>query len=56
MNDYRTSRGTPVVNASLFRKLQELVAELNGLNVEVLFWHVPRERNKQADMGEYGIA
>jgi ribonuclease HI len=49
-NGYRTSRGTPVSNASLFRKLQDLTKELNALNVEVLFWHVPRERNKQADM------
>lgn len=49
-NRYRTSRGTPVLNASLFRRLQGLVQELNALNVEVLFWHVPRERNKQADM------
>ncbi|KAF5120837.1 Ribonuclease H [Metarhizium anisopliae] len=50
MNGYRTSRGVAVANASLFKKLQELVAELNERKVEVLFWHVPRERNKQADM------
>jgi len=48
-NGYRTSRGTPVANAQLFRKLEELVAKLNELNVEVLFWHVPRSRNEDAD-------
>jgi ribonuclease HI len=48
-NGYRTSRGTPVTNAPLFKRLEELVIKLNGLNVEVLFWQVPRDRNKQAD-------
>jgi ribonuclease HI len=49
-NGYRTTRGTPVTNAPLFRKLEELIVKLNKFNVEVLFWHVPRDRNKQADM------
>jgi ribonuclease HI len=49
-NGYRTSRGTPVANATFFKKLDNLVNELNKLNVEVRFWHVPREYNKQADM------
>jgi ribonuclease HI len=48
-NGYRTSRDTPVTNASLFKRLEQLVTELNKLNVEVLFWHVPRERNQEAD-------
>lgn len=50
MNGYQTSRGAAVANASLFRKLQELVILLNERKVEVLFWHIPRERNKEADM------
>lgn len=49
-NGYRTSRGTLVTNAPLFKRLEELVVKLNELNVEVLFWHVSRDRNKQADM------
>ena len=49
VNGYRTARGTPVVNALLFLKLQGLVASLNRRNVQVLFWHVPRERNGDAD-------
>lgn len=48
-NGYRTSKGTPVTNSALFQKLQALVSKLNGLNVEVLFWHVQREFNKEAD-------
>jgi ribonuclease HI len=49
-NGYRTSRGMPVTNAPLFKKLEELIVRLNELNVKVLFWHVPRGCNKQADM------
>jgi hypothetical protein len=26
-----------------------LIEELNGMGVEVLFWQVPRERNREAD-------
>jgi ribonuclease HI len=49
-NGYRNSRGTPVTNTPHFKRLEELVVELNKLDVEVLFWHVPRDYNKQADM------
>ncbi|KAH8807928.1 ribonuclease H-like domain-containing protein [Xylogone sp. PMI_703] len=48
-NGFRTARGTLVTNAPLFMRLQELVAKLNSLGVEVLFWHVLRSRNEQAD-------
>ncbi|KAI9859797.1 MAG: hypothetical protein M1813_006514 [Trichoglossum hirsutum] len=49
VNGYKTAKGRPVANASLFRRLEDLVLKLNKLNVEVLFWHVPRELNKDAD-------
>lgn len=48
-NDYRTSKGTKVTNHVPFKKLEGLVKKLNELNVEVLFWHVPRDFNKEAD-------
>jgi len=48
-NGYTTAKGKPVTNARLFRELLSLVAELNELNVEVLFWHVPRAYNEEAD-------
>lgn len=48
-NDYRTSKGRKVTNHVFFKKLEKLVKKLNELNVEVLFWHVPRDFNKEAD-------
>ena len=48
-NGYRTSKGTVVTNSGLFKRLEELAGKLRELNVEVLFWHVPRELNRQAD-------
>ncbi|KAH7012527.1 ribonuclease H-like domain-containing protein [Microdochium trichocladiopsis] len=48
-NGYKTSSGKPAANLSLFKQLNELVKELNNLGVEVLFWHVPRDRNEDAD-------
>ncbi|OJJ49480.1 hypothetical protein ASPZODRAFT_129958 [Penicilliopsis zonata CBS 506.65] len=48
-NGYINSRGLPVLNASLFRTLQSLAAELEERDVKVLFWHVPRHLNKKAD-------
>ncbi|KAI9828829.1 MAG: hypothetical protein M1819_006536 [Sarea resinae] len=48
-NGYWSSNGRPVVNASLFRQLDRQIMDLNQLDVEVNFWHVPRARNEQAD-------
>ncbi|KAH0556121.1 hypothetical protein GP486_005943 [Trichoglossum hirsutum] len=48
-NGYMTARGKPVANAGLFQMLERLVLRLNGRNVKVQFWHVPREHNKDAD-------
>lgn len=47
-NGYWTSKGTPVTNSALFRQLHGLIRNLNAFDVEVLFWHVPRSRNKEA--------
>lgn len=48
-NNYTNAKGTPVTNAEFFKLLQELVLELNKLEVEVLFWHVARARDQEAD-------
>jgi ribonuclease HI len=49
VNGYRNAKRDPVKNSALFKKLHRLVEDLNASNVEVLFWHVPREMNKEAD-------
>lgn len=48
-NGYRTSKEKPAVNSELFQKLQMLVDDLNHIGVEVLFWHVKRKFNGEAD-------
>lgn len=48
-NGYRTSKGTQVTNSALFEELQGLIGQLNERGIEVLFWHVPRNWNKEAD-------
>lgn len=48
-NGYRNARGLPVTNKKEFQDLDVLVRYLYKLDVEVLFWHVPRERNREAD-------
>jgi ribonuclease HI len=48
-NGFLNARGQAVTNARYFQLLQSLVWELNDLGVEVLFWWVPRERNRHAD-------
>ncbi|TQN72678.1 Ribonuclease H [Colletotrichum shisoi] len=48
-NGYRTAKGTTVVNANLFRLLLRLVSRLNDRDVEVLFCHVKRRDNTEAD-------
>lgn len=48
-NDYTNCRGLPVTNADMFRHLNETVNDLNDMDVEVQFWHVRREENREAD-------
>ena len=48
-NGYRNCRGLPVTNAYMFKKLDDVIDDLNDMDVEVQFWHVPREQNKIAD-------
>ncbi|KLP13903.1 Uncharacterized protein LW94_6551 [Fusarium fujikuroi] len=48
-NGYKTAKRKLVENAQLFQELHALVGDLNTSNVEVLFWRVPREMNKEAD-------
>lgn len=48
-NGYRTCKGTPVKNWELLKQLDGLIRNLNELDVEVLFWHVLRSRNTEAD-------
>jgi ribonuclease HI len=48
-NGYRNVKGTEVVNGDLFEALERKVEELNGLGVEVRFWHVPRDWNQDVD-------
>lgn len=48
-NGYRNAKRDPVKNSALFKRLQRLVEDLKTSNVEVLFWHVRREMNKEAD-------
>lgn len=36
------SSGREIMNTALFRRLEQLVYDLKTVNVEVLFWHVPR--------------
>jgi ribonuclease HI len=47
-NDYRTARASLATNR-LFEKLDRQVTELNDMGVEVLFWHVPHEQNREAE-------
>ncbi|KAJ9645304.1 hypothetical protein H2201_005652 [Coniosporium apollinis] len=44
-NGYRNSRGKSVTNATLFKRMEELTVQLEGLGVSVLFWPVPRAFN-----------
>jgi len=48
-NGFTSQRGVPVVNADLFRQLDDVVEDLNGWGVRVQFWHVPRAQNAVAD-------
>lgn len=46
---YKTARGTPVVNADHFQRLDQEVETLHDMGVHVVFWQVPRACNQHAD-------
>lgn len=48
-NGYLNTRRQPVTNAALFREVDDLVGSLEDVGICVLFWHVPREQNTDAD-------
>ena len=48
-NGFKNSRRQSVTNGSLFSHLDDLIELLDYRGVEVLFWHVPREQNEDAD-------
>ena len=48
-NGYRTVKGGQVVNAEVFRSIDEQIDRLDGFGVRCLFWHVPRDQNQEAD-------
>ncbi|MCJ1399504.1 hypothetical protein MMC11_002706 [Xylographa trunciseda] len=49
VNGYRNHKGVPIKNCDWFMMVDDSVNDLKDLGVHVLFWHVPRERNKEAD-------
>ena len=49
MNGWKTAKGGDVVNRGLFEELLEQVEKLEDTGVTVLFWHVRREFNGEAD-------
>ncbi|KAG5967170.1 hypothetical protein E4U56_000988 [Claviceps arundinis] len=40
-NGFLTTKRTPVTNRALFEEFEALVNELNGMGIDVYFWHVP---------------
>ncbi|CAG8975765.1 hypothetical protein HYALB_00009285 [Hymenoscyphus albidus] len=48
-NGWKTSKGARVANRELFEKVQEAVDYANSKGIEVQFWHVGREYNRDAD-------
>lgn len=48
-NGHRNVKGRSVVNSAFFQELEEAYQELVGRGIYTLFWHVPRERNREAD-------
>ncbi|KAG6995778.1 hypothetical protein G7Y79_00042g078830 [Physcia stellaris] len=46
---YLNARGQPVTNAALFREVDDLIGRLEDAGICVLFWHVPREQNADAN-------
>jgi len=49
LNGFKNTKGRPVVNADLFRKIDRQVKRLTTKGVSCYFWHVPRGDNRQAD-------
>jgi ribonuclease HI len=41
-------KGKPVPHSEIFKEIQHLVAELNNVEVQVLFWKVMRDNNDKA--------
>jgi hypothetical protein len=48
-NGYRNAVGGDVVNGQLFKRLHEMIGELESLRMSVSFWLVGREWNTDAD-------
>eukprot|EP01040_Poterioochromonas_malhamensis_P006839 gene6839-7374_t len=48
-NGWKTAKGFPVSNRDLLESLDELITEVENLDRMVLFQHVPREFNQEAD-------
>ena len=48
-NGYKNCKGSMVTNADLFQQIERQIATMNTNGIEVLFWHVPRSRNEEAD-------
>ena len=48
-NGYRDAENKPVVNAELFKRLDELMTMFASMKWEVKFKHVPRSLNEKAD-------
>jgi ribonuclease HI len=48
-NGWLTSTKNLVAHRSMFKQLQRSIADLEDVGVEVLYWWVPRERNRDAD-------
>ncbi|KAH6718147.1 ribonuclease H-like domain-containing protein [Leptodontidium sp. MPI-SDFR-AT-0119] len=46
---WKTAKGQPVVNEELFKQLLDQYKALADSGVEVLFWHVRRDFNTEAD-------
>lgn len=48
-NGWRTANGTPVTSRKGFERLDRRVRRLEERGIDVWFWHVPRELNRDAD-------
>jgi ribonuclease HI len=48
-NGYLNARGAPIVNRDLMQHLDQICNELVEIGFKPRFWHVPREKNRQAD-------
>ena len=48
-NGYISCSGREVTNADLFEQLDHDVLDLNAVGVQIQFWWVSRDNNRQAD-------